>query len=59
MRTLDPADYGLPALPSLGLSLLRASSAANAPVEQLATIVVEAVRGYGYPSSSEATRIAA
>ncbi|MGN6651620.1 LysR substrate-binding domain-containing protein [Trinickia sp.] len=59
VRTLDPADYGLPALPSLGLSLLRASSAANAPVEQLATIVVEAVRGYGYPSSSEATRIAA
>jgi DNA-binding transcriptional LysR family regulator len=46
VRTLDPADFGLPALPSLGLSLLRASSAAAAPVEQLATIVVEAVRGY-------------
>ncbi len=47
VRTLDPSDYGLPALPSLGLSLLRASSAATPPVEQLAAIVVEAVRGYG------------
>jgi DNA-binding transcriptional LysR family regulator len=46
VRTLDPAEYGLPVLPSLGLSLLRGSSAAALPVDQLATIVVEAVRGY-------------
>jgi DNA-binding transcriptional LysR family regulator len=45
VRMLDPNDYGLPALPSLGLSLLRASSAATPPVDQLAAIVVEAVRG--------------
>lgn len=46
VRTLDPAVYRLPPLPPLGLSLLRASSAATPLVEQLATIVVEAVRGY-------------
>lgn len=59
VRTLDPADYGLPPLPALGLSLLRASSAASAPVEHLATIVVEAVRGYGYGRSSDTARVAA
>ncbi|WP_206956416.1 LysR substrate-binding domain-containing protein [Trinickia acidisoli] len=46
VHTLDPNAFGLPKLPSLGLSLVRASSAATPPVEQLATIVVEAVRGY-------------
>lgn len=46
VRTLDPGEYGLPALPSIGLTLLRASSAATPPVEQLAAIIVEAVRGY-------------
>jgi hypothetical protein len=56
VRTLDPAGYGLPALPSLGLSLLRASSAAAAPVEQLAAIVVDAVRGH---AGIEASGIAA
>jgi DNA-binding transcriptional LysR family regulator len=44
VRTLNPDAWGLPALPSLGLSLLRASSAATPPVDQLAAIVVEAVR---------------
>lgn len=57
VRMLDPAAFGLPALPSLGLSLLRASSAATPPVEQLATIVVDAVRGYA--SASDAPRVAA
>lgn len=57
VRTLDPPALGLPALPSLGLSLLRASSAATPPVEQLATIVVDAVRGYA--SASDAPRVAA
>jgi DNA-binding transcriptional LysR family regulator len=57
VHTLDPAAFRLPVLPSLGLSLLRASSAASAPVEQLATIVVEAVRGY--TRSSGAARVAA
>ncbi|PMS22158.1 LysR family transcriptional regulator [Trinickia dabaoshanensis] len=46
VRTLEPGAYGLPALPSLGLTLLRASSTAAPPVEQLAAIVVEAVKGY-------------
>jgi DNA-binding transcriptional LysR family regulator len=46
VRKLDPAEHGLPPLPTLGLSLLRASSAATPPVDQLATIVVEAVQGY-------------
>lgn len=46
VRTLDPKTYGLPALPCLGLTLLRASSASTPLVDQLATIVVEAVRGY-------------
>ena len=46
VRKLDPAEHGLPALPTLGLSLLHASNAATPPVDQLATIVVEAVRGY-------------
>ncbi|MGG1948665.1 LysR substrate-binding domain-containing protein [Trinickia sp. NRRL B-1857] len=46
VRTLDPGEYGLPTLPSIGLTLLRASSKATPPVEQLATIIVEAVRGY-------------
>ena len=57
VRMLDPTAYGLPVLPSLGLSLLHGSSVATAPVEQLATIVVEAVRGYA--SESDVTRVAA
>ena len=57
VRTLAPPALGLPSLPSLGLSLLRASSAATPPVEQLATIVVDAVRGYA--SASDAPRVAA
>lgn len=46
VQMLDAPAHGLPALPTLPLMLLRASSTAAAPVEQLATIVLEAVRGY-------------
>ncbi|RKP45194.1 LysR substrate-binding domain-containing protein [Trinickia fusca] len=46
VQMLDAAAYGLPALPTLPLILLRASSTPAPPVEQLATIVLEAVRGY-------------
>lgn len=46
VRTLDPKAYGLPRLPALGLSLVRASNVATPPVDLLATIVMDAVRGY-------------
>lgn len=46
VQAIDPSAYGLPALPSLGLSVLRATSATTPLVDQLATIVVDAVRGY-------------
>lgn len=44
VRTLDPKAYGLPVLPALGLSLVRASNVATPPVDLLAKIVMEAVR---------------
>lgn len=57
VRTIDLGAYGLPALPALGLTLLRASSVAAPPVDQLAQIVVEAVRGFASERGVE--RIAA
>lgn len=57
VRTIDPVAYGLPAFPALGLTLLRASSVAAPPIDQLAQIVVDAVRGFASERGVE--RIAA
>lgn len=57
VHPIDPDAYGLPALPALGLTLLRASSVAVPPVDQLAQIVVDAVRGFASERGFE--RIAA
>ncbi len=53
VHALDRKAYGLPALPSLGLTLMRASSVSTPLVDQLATIVVDAVRGYAGLDGSE------
>jgi hypothetical protein len=42
---LDEHAAGLPALPSLPLSLLRASAKSAPPVERLASIILDSVRG--------------
>ncbi|KAA0089008.1 LysR family transcriptional regulator [Paraburkholderia sp. T12-10] len=55
VRTLDPQTYGLPTLPTLGLSLVRASNVATPPVDLLATIVMDAVRGYASPPLTPAS----
>ena len=55
VRTLDPQTYGLPMLPTLGLSLVRASNVATPPVDLLATIVMDAVRGYASPPLTPAS----
>ena len=56
VRALDAKAYGLPALRALPLVLLHATQAALPAVEQLASIVLDAVRGA--PAGAEA-RIAA
>jgi DNA-binding transcriptional LysR family regulator len=43
-RVLDPAAYGLPMLPSVGLVLLHASKEVGATAEHLASIMLEALR---------------
>jgi DNA-binding transcriptional LysR family regulator len=50
----DRKTHGLPPLPHLSLMLLRGSSAATPPVERLAQIVVDAVRGFGNPLAEAA-----
>jgi len=49
LRPLDADACGLPRLPALSLVLVRASKASSAPVEQLASIMFDAVRGYVSP----------
>ena len=51
VHTLEPSEYGLPTLPALGLSLVRASNVATPLVDQLAAIMVEAVRGMSNTST--------
>lgn len=45
VRALDADSHGLPALPSIPLVLQRASATAPAPVERLASILLDSVRG--------------
>jgi DNA-binding transcriptional LysR family regulator len=58
VRTLDPAEFGLPALPSAPLVLYRADAQAEPPAELLATIVLQSVRAYlhGRPGHAGAQR---
>lgn len=49
LQALDAKEHALPRLPALSLVLVRASKAPSAPVEQLASIVLDAVRGYAGP----------
>lgn len=51
LRPLDADACALPPLPAMSLVLVRASKAPSAPVEQLASIVLDAVRGYASPLS--------
>ncbi|MDR5735863.1 LysR substrate-binding domain-containing protein [Caballeronia sp. LZ025] len=44
VRALDESECGLPSLPSIPLALHRASAGGSAPVERLASLVVESVR---------------
>ncbi|RKP53548.1 LysR substrate-binding domain-containing protein [Pararobbsia silviterrae] len=44
VRILDAAAHGLPPLPSLPLALVRASNTPTPPVDQLAALVLDAVR---------------
>jgi DNA-binding transcriptional LysR family regulator len=55
VQALDARAHGLPALPSVPLSLVRGSMAMTPPVEELASIMLECVRG----GSAEWTRLAA
>ena len=55
VRTLDPQTYGLPTLPPMGHRLVRASNVATPPVDLLATIVMDAVRGYASPPLTPAS----
>jgi DNA-binding transcriptional LysR family regulator len=45
VAVLDARASGLPVLPSLPLSLVRASATATPPVQRLASIILESVRG--------------
>ncbi|WP_396329185.1 LysR substrate-binding domain-containing protein [Burkholderia anthina] len=55
VRVLDAASFGLPALPSLPLMLLRRTSSVTPSVERLARIVAQAVR----EATEEAVALAA
>ncbi|PTB20263.1 LysR family transcriptional regulator [Trinickia symbiotica] len=54
VRTLDANAYGLPTLPTLPLMLLRASNASAPPVDQLASIVLDAVLSQTSPTERAA-----
>ncbi len=54
VRTLDANAYGLPSLPTLPLVLVRASNSSAPPVEQLASIVLDAVRAQSSPAERAA-----
>ena len=55
VSAFDGRDIGLPALPSVPLSLVRASATSTPPVQQLAALILESVRG----GSASFDRIAA
>ena len=50
LQALDPAAYGLPSLPSLGLALHRAEPAATAACQRLREIIAAGVAELGEPS---------
>ncbi|CAN7676340.1 LysR substrate-binding domain-containing protein [Trinickia sp. LjRoot230] len=51
LHMLDAETYGLPNLPSLPLALVRSVAAPAPPIERLASILLDAVRGYASPLS--------
>lgn len=51
LRVWEPGEGGLPALPALGLALYRSQAAREAPAEQLAALVLQAVHGLLPPES--------
>jgi DNA-binding transcriptional LysR family regulator len=51
---LDSKTHGLPPLPQLSLILLRGAPAVAPPVERLAQIIVESVRGFASPLATVA-----
>ncbi len=55
VQALDASAHGLPMLPSLPLSLIRGAASSTPPVEELASIMLECVRG----GSVDWTRLAA
>jgi hypothetical protein len=55
VQALDAPAHGLPMLPSLPLSLIRGTASSTPPVEELASIMLECVRG----GSADWTRLAA
>jgi DNA-binding transcriptional LysR family regulator len=55
VQALDASEHGLPTLPSMPLSLIRGSASSTPPVEELASIMLECVRG----GSVDWTRLAA